>query len=200
MVTILFVPFLLAVVLIGISINGLLLKFSCWVFNRWFAGPAPVPEAIADEPPPIATVMTADEYSASEAEQQANPFSSPRRAAKLPPAARGGAQVVTPTIGVSLGLGFLLTGIQVAAPTAILIFIASVAPSGAEQVAWGRALAIAIGLPVTFACTTSLVWTLLSNSSFRRGLAVTVIYYATLIAFVSPWIIAAFFFAFSVSQ
>ena len=200
MVTILFVPFLLAVVLIGISINGLLLKFSCWVFNRWFAGPAPVPEAIADEPAPIATAMTADEYAASEAEQQANPFSSPRRAAKLPPAARGGAQVVAPTISVSLGLGFLLTGIQVAAPTAILIFIASVAPSGAEQVAWGRALAIAIGLPVTFACTTSLVWTLLSNSSFRRGLAVTVIYYATLIAFVSPWIIAAFFFAFSVSQ
>ena len=159
-----------------------------------------MPEAIADEPPPIAIVMTADEYSASEAEQQANPFSSPRRAAKLPPAARGGAQVVAPTIGVSLGLGFLLTGIQVAAPTAILIFIASVAPSGAEQVAWGRALAIAIGLPVTFACTTSLVWTLLSNSSFRRGLAVTVIYYATLIAFVSPWIIAAFFFSFPVSQ
>ena len=195
MVTILFVPFLLAVVLIGISINGLLLKFSCWVFNRWFAGPAPAAEAIVDEPPSIAPA----EYAASEAEQ-ANPFSSPRRAAKLPPAARGGAQVVTPTIGVSLGLGFLLTGIQVAAPTAILIFIASVAPSGAEQVAWGRALAIAIGLPVTFACTTSLVWTLLSNSSFRRGLAVTVIYYATLIAFVSPWIIAAFFFAFSVSQ
>ena len=200
MVTILFVPFLLAVVLIGISINGLLLKFSCWVFNRWFAGPAPVPEAIADEPAPIATVMMADEYAASEAEQQANPFSSPRHAAKPPPAARGGSQVVAPTIGVSLGLGFLLTGIQVAAPTAILIFIASVAPSGAEQVAWGRALAIAIGLPVTFACTTSLVWTLLSKSSFRRGLAVTVIYYATLIAFVSPWIIAAFFFAFSVSQ
>ena len=200
MVTILFVPFLLAVVLIGISINGLLLKFSCWVFNRWFAGPAPVPEAIADEPAPIATAMTADEYAASEAEQQANPFSSPRHAAKPPPAASGGSQVVAPTIGVSLGLGFLLTGIQVAAPTAILIFIASMAPSGAEQVAWGRALAIAIGLPVTFACTTSLVSTLLSNSSFRRGLAVTVIYYATLIAFVSPWIIAAFFFAFSVSQ
>ena len=78
MVTILFVPFLLAVVLIGISINGLLLKFSCWVFNRWFAGPAPVPEAIVDEPAPIATAMTADEYAASEAEQQANPFSSPR--------------------------------------------------------------------------------------------------------------------------
>ena len=72
------------------------------------------------------------------------------------------------------------------------------APSGYEQVA--RAWTIAIGLLVTFACTTSLVWTLLSESSFRRGLAVTVIYYATLIAFVSPWIIAAFFFAFSVSQ
>ena len=202
MVTILFVPFLLAVVLIGISINGLLLKFSCWVFNRWFAGPAPVPEAIADEPAPIATAtaMTADEYAASEAEQQANPFSSPRHAAKPPPAASGGSQVVAPTIGVSLGLGFLLTGIQVAAPTAILIFIASVAPSGAEQVAWGRALAIAIGLPVTFACTTSLVWTLLSNSSFRRGLAVTVIYYATFIAFVSPGIVAASFLAVSVSQ
>ena len=200
MVTILFVPFLLAVVLVGVFVNGLLLKFSCWVFNRWFAGPAPVPEDVADEPAPIATAMTADEYAASEAEQQANPFSSPRHATKPPPAARGGAQVVAPTIGVSLGLGFLLTGIQVAAPTAILIFIASVAPSGAEQVAWGRALAIAIGLPVTFACTTSLVWTLLSNSSFRRGLAVTVIYYATSIAFVSPWIIAAFFFAFSVSQ
>ena len=198
MVTILFVPFLLAVVLIGISINGLLLKFSCWVFNRWFAGPAPVPEAIADEPAPIATAMTADEYAASEAEQQANPFSSPRHATKPPPAASGGSQVVAPTIGVSLGLGFLLTGIQVAAPTAILIFIASMAPSGYEQVA--RAWAIAIGLPVAFTCTTILVWTLLSESSFRRGLAVTVIYYATLIAFVSPWIIAAFFFAFSVSQ
>ena len=197
---IMFVPFLLAMIMIGISINGLLLKFSCWVFNRWFAGPAPAAEAIVDEPPPIATVMMADEYAASEAEQQANPFSSPRHAAKPPPAASGGSQVVAPTIGVSLGLGFLLTGIQVAAPTAILIFIAYMTPSGAEQVAWGRALAIAIGLPVTFACTTSLVWTLLSNSSFRRGLAVTVIYYATLIAFVSPWIIAAFFFAFSVSQ
>ena len=195
MVTILFVPFLLAMVLSGISINGLLLKFSCWVFNRWFAGPAPAPEAIADEPAPIAT---ADEYAASEAEQQANPFSSPRHAAKPPPAASGGSQVVAPTIGVSLGLGFLLTGIQVAAPTAILIFIASMAPSGYEQVA--RAWTIAIGLPVAFTCTTILVWTLLSESSFRRGLAVTVIYYATLIAFVSPWIIAAFFFAFSVSQ
>ena len=198
MVTILFVPFLLAMVLVGIFVNGLLLKFSCWVFNRWFAGPAPAPEAIADEPPPIATAMTADEYAASEAEQQANPFSSPRHAAKPPPAARGGAQVVAPTIGVSLGLGFLLTGIQVAAPSAILIFIAFMAPSGYEHVA--RAWAIAIGLPVTFACTTSLVWALLSKSSFRRGLAVTFIYYATLIAFVSPWIIAAVFFAFSVSQ
>ena len=46
-VTILFVPFLLAMVLVGVFVNGLLLKFSCWVFNRWFAGPAPVPEAIA---------------------------------------------------------------------------------------------------------------------------------------------------------
>ena len=194
MVTILFVPFLLAVVLIGISINGLLLKFSCWVFNRWFAGPAPAAEAIVDEPPSIAPA----EYAASEAEQQANPFSSPRHAAKSPPIAGGQSQVVAPTIGVSLGLGLLLTGIQVAVPTAILIFIASMAPSGYEHIA--RAWAIAIGLPVTFACTTSLVWALLSKSSFRRGLAVTVIYYVTLIAFVSPWIIAVFFFTFSVSQ
>ena len=137
-------------------------------------------------------------YKRQEAEQQANPFSSPRHAAKPPPAASGGSQVVAPTIGVSLGLGLLLTGIQVAVPTAILIFIASMAPSGYEHIA--RAWAIAIGLPVTFACTTSLVWALLSKSSFRRGLAVTVIYYATLIAFVSPWIIAVFFFTFSVSQ
>ena len=198
MVTILFVPFLLAMVLVGIFVNGLLLKFSCWVFNRWFAGPAPAPEAIADEPPPIATAMTADEYAASEAEQQANPFSSPRHAAKPPPIAGGQSQVVAPTIGVSLGLGLLLTGIQVAVPTAILIFIASMAPSGYEHIA--RAWAIAIGLLVTFICTASLAWALLSKSSFRRGLAVTVIYYATLIAFVSPWIIAVFFFTFSVSQ
>ena len=98
MVTILFVPFLLAMVLVGIFVNGLLLKFSCWVFNRWFAGPAPAPEAIADEPPPIATAMTADEYAASKAEQQANPFSSPRHAAKPPPIAGGQSQVVAPTI------------------------------------------------------------------------------------------------------
>ena len=101
---IMFVPFLLAMIMIGISINGLLLKFSCWVFNRWFAGPAPAAEAIVDEPPPIATVMMADEYAASKAEQQANPFSSPRHAAKPPPTASGGSQVVAPTIGVSLGL------------------------------------------------------------------------------------------------
>ena len=126
---IMFVSFLLAMIMIGISINGLLLKFSCWVFNRWFAGPAPAPEAIADEPPPIATAMTADEYAASEAEPQANPFSSPRHAAKPPPIAGGQSQVAAPTIGVSLGLGVLLTGIQVATPTAILIFIASMAVS-----------------------------------------------------------------------
>ena len=69
---IMFVLFLLAMIMIGIFINGLLLKFSCWVFNRWFAGPAPASEAIADEPAPIAT---ADEYAASQAEQQANPLS-----------------------------------------------------------------------------------------------------------------------------
>jgi len=183
---VLFLPFFLVTLAITavvlIFVNGMLLKLSCWLFNLWFAGPLPVADVNETTSPTIPTALTAQDYADTEKEQQANPFSSPRHAAKPVASQNTRPRVVVPTVGVSFGLGFLLTAIQVALPTAVIILLQPILPTNGGLAISFVAPAV---LAATFAATAGLISALLTNN-FPRALTVASMYSAMQLVLVIP--------------
>ena len=101
--------FIITAMLIGSC--GLLLRLSCWLYNRWFI----------DLPVSAQTAVNDVKF---ETEQQANPFAPPRQAVQ--PASMNEAvqsRVVVPSLGISIVLGFLLLGLQVAVSGAAMVIL-----------------------------------------------------------------------------
>ena len=172
---------------IQFGVSGLLLRAACWSHNRWFAGLQPTPHTTAATP--AVTAQEAKQQVASEREQT-NPFAPPRQLAE--PAAISSTaqtemptQITVPTVVGSIGLGFLLTGLQLA------VFGISPLVLAPISVVFGRlgiAFSIAIMLVAVFTGTAKFVSVLLATN-FNRGLIVSVVYYSFLLAVASPLIV-----------
>ena len=176
----------LIVFAIQFGVSGLLLRAACWSHNRWFAGLQPTSQTAET---PSASAQEAKLLVEPEREQT-NPFAPPRQLAE-PATINRGAQtemptlITVPTLVGSIGLGFLLTGLQLA------VFGISPMVLAPISVFFGRlgiGLSIAIMLVAVLIGTAKFVSVLLATN-FNRGLIVSVVYYSLLLAVASPLIV-----------
>ena len=176
----------LIVFAIQFGVSGLLLRAACWSHNRWFAGLQPTTQTAATR---SATAQIARQQVVSKKEPT-NPFAPPRQLAD-PAAISSRTQtempnlITVPTVVGSIGLGFLLTGLQLA------VFGISPMVLAPISVFFGRlgiGLSIAIMLVAVLIGTAKFVSVLLATN-FNRGLIVSVVYYSFLLAVASPLIV-----------
>ena len=162
-------------------VSGLLLKAACWLHNYFFVSSELLTRVTANTAASV-TTQTAEHDVASEVELT-NPFTPPRQTDDSMVATNREGAIVVPTVGVSIGLGFLLTGLQLVGFGFALIW-----PLLAIFKVVDMVVAAGLALVLTFIITAALVSDLLTKN-FNRGAIVTGIYFALLFTMVAPLIV-----------